>query len=191
VRREKFTGDYSILKEIDQTFRSRQKNEPAEVCLLEIEEPRQFSTLLPLEYRADQLNPNAALPPNLWVGAVCRSLRFQKRPIRELLDIRARSRWVELCGDFSERGDRSALDEVVRILGAWRCSNCGHRGDGYRPVRCPHAKTLCGDAKIVPQIQWIRIADGSLVPPFYLERFRALGLVVSPDSPVVLELALL
>lgn len=189
MRRREFTGDFTVVHEIDKVFRERQKNEPAEVCLLELKEPKAFVSFLPPDYQASQLNPGATLPANLWAGVVFRG--GELRLVRELLDVRTRIRWIELDTDFTPRGGHEALDRLIKILGAWRCENCGHRGDGYRPVRCPHSKVLCGDARIVPQIQWIRVSPTAVVPRFYLDRFKTLGMVVSPDVPVVKELVLL
>jgi hypothetical protein len=82
------------------------------------------------------------LPKNVWVGGLARDVW------PEILDVRSRIRFLVIENAADAR-------ELTHALAAWRCSNCGRRGVAPRPKTCPHAAAICGDAKILPQIDWI------------------------------------
>lgn len=113
------------------------------IYAIEIHDVLPFIADLPDRFKpATPARPTSGLPKNVWIGG----------PVRlvwpEILDIRSRIRFLTI--------DKSHdLRHLTAALAAWRCSNCGHRGVAPRPEKCPHANFLCGDAKLLPQIDWI------------------------------------
>lgn len=149
---------------------------------IELHDPSGFAHTLPQDYKPPtQGNPNAGLPINVWVGCSIRKDAF--RHAEKLVNVVARLRWLRLQGDF---GRGRALKEVGDMLNSWRCSNCGHRGP-RRPYsgRCPHAKVMCGDARLDPQIHWL-IPDKPL-PLRFVEEQETRGIRVHPEPPDILQ----
>lgn len=161
-----------------------------QVYLFDLPNPAAFAASLPAAFQAPtQRNPTAGLPANIWVGMTVVTGE-DVRAAERLLDIRARIRWVSV-GTLPWKAET----ELIDLLAAWRCSNCGQRGTGRRPKACPHAKSLCGDAKIEPQIHWLR-EDGKRFNECigWSRRLEAsareLGVTLWPSVPTVKELEL-
>ena len=151
----------------------------AGVHLIELDDPSDFVQRLPAEFSTpSQRYPNAGLPPNAWCGVVVDGHKTLARA-RQLLEVRARVLWVYMVsGSWS-----AALD----LFEPWRCTRCGRRGGFPRPKHCPHARFLCGDARLEPQIQWL-ILDPSM-DPLFGNNVKKLGVEVYPDEiPIVHEL---
>lgn len=110
---------------------------------IELTDVSAFLDALPDHFKpATPARPTSGLPKNVWVGGPV------SRVWPAILDVRARIRFLTI--------DRSHdLRHLNTALAAWRCSNCGRRGVAPRPALCPHAHQLCGDAKLLPQIDWI------------------------------------
>jgi hypothetical protein len=147
----------------------------APIHLIELDDPIAFMNGLPPFLRTpSQGRPNDGLPPNAWCGVVLNGHASIRRAV-ELLDVRARVLWVHL--------KEASWTETTRLFEHWRCPRCGRRGKAPRPKLCPHAKFLCGDTKLEPQIQWL-ILDQPMTP--LMEDVRRLGGLVWPDDvPVV------
>lgn len=154
------------------------ESRPGVTWLCDVGSPKAFSACLPLEYQPPtNKNPSAGLPKNVWCGVTIESAsRTELLRVGDLIDVRARIRWVYLDGRF----DSFDAGRLMPLLSSWRCTHCGRRGLAPRPALCPHAKALCGDAKLEPQIHWLLGRD--------LHRFeeaRELGLVLWPNVPEV------
>jgi hypothetical protein len=105
---------------------------------VQINDVSSFLDKMPLEFMpATNARPLGGLPKNVWVGGL------SSKVWPEILQVRSAVRFLIL--DSEE-------DVVSEIVGAWRCSNCGTRGYLPRPNRCPNARGLCGDAKLLPEI---------------------------------------
>lgn len=95
----------------------------------------------------DRSHPEGGLPRNVWFG-----LHWAKpEQIIELAQLRripARRLFV-----FTTWGP-GLLDEAKLDFTAWRCSNCGVRGEYPRPQDCPNTR-ICGTDTLQPQIHWI------------------------------------
>ena len=111
--------------------------------VIELTDVARFLADLPDHFKpATPARPTSGLPKNVWVGGPV------SKVWPEILDVRSRIRFLTI----DRAHDVRKLNEA---LAAWRCSNCGHRGIAPRPEKCPHAAYLCGDAKLLPQIDWI------------------------------------
>lgn len=149
--------------------------------LLDVRDPASFVTNLPLQFRPpSQAYPHGGLPSSVWVGysiADDSEVYPAVRAFERLLDVRARARWIQVsCQNLSDR----SLNKLIPFFQAWRCPNCGHRGSGFRPRRCPHARGLCGDVGLMPQFHWL-IADKA--PGWFTTAAREAGMVVYPEVP--------
>jgi hypothetical protein len=110
---------------------------------VELDDVTAFLAALPDDFKPPtQKNPQGGLPKNVWVGGRIEDVW------PEILDVRSRIRFLIV----DQHSDLIVLEDA---LSAWRCSNCGRRGTAPRPKTCPHAAHLCGDAKLLPQIQWV------------------------------------
>lgn len=150
---------------------------PNAIYLIQLTYPRKFITDLPDPWKPPtQQHPHTGLPPNVWCGVKVK--RAQDLGLaEELLDVRARLRWIE---DETEGKSRTLL---FHFLESWRCSNCGHRGQYLRPKKCPHHRVLCGDAALDPEVRWLM--RYGVVPRGYREEAAALGVDVWPEVPKV------
>lgn len=121
----------------------RTEPQDAVTWLLQVKSVKRFLATLPPDMQpATPARPLSGLPKNVWVGG------HLEEVWPELLDVRARVRFLIV----DERTDPNLLKNA---LDAWRCSNCGRRGQSPRPQHCPHAAHLCGDASLLPQVHWI------------------------------------
>lgn len=155
---------------------------PMQPFLIELSDPSRFSRELPVDYRPPTSNnPKTGLPSNVWVG--CRASKTQYRHVNHLTSVSARIRWLKLVGPMG----RHELKFFGRILDSWRCSNCGHRGP-RRPWggQCPHAKAMCGDAQLLPQIHWV--IPGDPLPIRWVAEAEELGIRVHTEPPDIYEL---
>jgi hypothetical protein len=154
---------------------------PMQPFLVELHDPHAFAAKLPLDFQPPtQNNPRSGLPPNVWVGCLVSS-RHDLRRAEQLVDVAARIRWLRVRGLSGL--DLRTLEQ--KVLGAWRCVNCGHRG-GRRPLsgRCPHSKVLCGDARLDSQIHWVW---GDNLPYWFVEQADKWNVRVHPDPPDILD----
>ena len=167
------------------------------IFLVDLHDPAAYVRDLPSEFQPPSTPAMAVaktgLPPNVWVGMTAeidrirRSGFFGTSRIRDLdraedlLRVRARVLWLRLVGP----AERIALERVRPILGAWRCSSCGQRGDYPRPLSgyCPH-KLLCGDARLEPQIQLLFLEEIDEDMPVITDARRA-GTAIFPELPNV------
>ena len=146
--------------------------EAGETWLVELTDAVEFLAWLQVGFRPPtQGIPSSGLPAGVWAGVRLPYVDASGEPLRDvidLLDVRARVRWVETPdGGVPER-----------LLHAWRCSNCGTRGEEPRPRLCPHAGLLCGDAAIDPQVH---VVMSDHVDEKQARVLRGLGISVWPS----------
>lgn len=110
---------------------------------------------LPKHWRDPYQAPPAGIPPNIWVGVRVASQDQVLPKVESLRKIRARRLFVAALVDV----------DLVEALTPWRCMNCGRRGEGIRPKRCPTGSLCWGqEERLQSQIHWvIDWGEGNLV----------------------------
>lgn len=101
---------------------------------------------LPAHWRDPYQAPPAGIPPNIWVGVRVFNPVEVLRKVDNLRKIRARRLFVWTMADV----------DLTEALTPWRCMNCGRRGEGVRPKRCPTGSLCWGqEEQIQSQIHWV------------------------------------
>jgi hypothetical protein len=125
---------------------------PTSIYMLLVEDFDHFSENMPDLWRRIGAQGQGGIPPNAWIGAGFQTQEEADQRIPRLVKLRPRKRFL-----LFKKGKEADI-RIGKYLDAWRCLNCGRRGDAPRPERCPSGN-ICADMEIGPQIHWVVSMD--------------------------------